>query len=160
MTDKSKAVTIHKADSSHAAAIARLAQQLAAHEGEKTLCDEQAVARLIQSGQQPDCQFYVALSDEDVIGFVMGYAGYDLSSDSYGVHLSDIIVDKANRFQGIGRALLAQLSDDLLSQGGEWLSLTVLESNQLAQGFYDSLQFETVDVRFVAAGKTILQALR
>ncbi len=151
------AVSIHKASLADAAAIARLAVQLADYERSNTLCDEAAIAQLIASVREPRCHLLVAKAGEKIIGFILFYAGYDLSSDAYGFHLADICVDEPYRHKGVGKALMQALAQQAQHESREWVSLTALKHNQLAQHFYAKCGFEKVAVDFFAAGETTLQ---
>ncbi len=158
---KTPPVTIHKAITEDAGAMAKLAKELADYEGEATRCDAQAMADCLSQEHVPQMHACVAKTDGgDIVGFVMGYVGYDLSSNSRGLHLNDIVVTTAHRRQGIGQALMAHLVEEVLDNKGEWISLTVLKHNQAAQAFYRTLGFTCVDVDFYAAGKDCLHKIR
>lgn len=155
---KCDAMTIHKACSEDAKAVAALAVQLAAHEGEATLCSAASVTRLLAQPREPQCEIFVAKEEGQIIGFAMVYPGYDLSSDSYGYHLADICVEKSRRNHGIGKKLLRHIAAHTLTQQKEWLSLTVLKQNKTARAFYQSLKMRDLPVTFMAAGKQVLSS--
>jgi len=85
---------------------------------------------------------------------VLYYAGYDLTSDSYGFHIADICVTESWRRQGVGRQLLAELGQAALTENRDWLSLTVLQGNHKAMQFYRSLGFDNMTSELWATGKT------
>lgn len=153
-----RAVSIHKATHNDAADIARLAVQLADYEQSHTLCDATAIEQLIASVREPVCHLLVAKSNDNVIGFILFYAGYDLSSDSYGFHLADVCVDGPYRNQGVGYALMQALAQQAQSESREWVSLTAIKHNQSAQRFYQKCGFEKVAVNFFAAGESTLRS--
>ena len=101
----------------------------------------------------------VAVEDEAVIGVVLYYPGYDTLSASYGHHLADIIVSEGKRGRGIGKLLVKALAKLTLAAGKEWISLTVLQRNDAAHGFYKALGMTQVSVHFFAAGKQALSAM-
>lgn len=156
---KHQRVSIHKATPADAAAIAALAVQLAGHEGQDTLATEASIRALIESKADPKSHVIVADTDLGLAGFAIYYPGYDLSSNTYGFHLADICVDEALRGQGIGRQLMAHIATHAEGESREWVSLTAIRQNEIAQWFYQSLGFTKVDVHFWAAGKTALSQI-
>jgi GNAT superfamily N-acetyltransferase len=84
----------------------------------------------------------VLLSDEDGIAAVSFAAGHWFVDVLY--------VRPAARGQGIGRALLREVSSRAAAAGIEILELEVLESNDAARRLYDRLGFSTVE-RILAA---------
>ena len=160
MNDNPQTVTIHKARKEDAEAIAQLAADLAAHEADETLCTEDSIKRLLKRKGEPKCHCIVAKLEERIVGFALYYAGYDLSSDSYGFHLADICVREVFRKQGIGKMMLGHIAKQAEDEKREWISLTTLTNNKEAQGFYMSLGFTLVEVNFNAAGSSTLERLK
>ena len=158
-TDKPGTVTVHKATQADVPTIAALAQQLAAYEGESSLCDAAAITALLKQQTEPVCYLVVAKVEIQVIGFAMYYPGYDLSSNSYGFHIGDIVIDAHWRRKGIGHELLSFIATQALKDERDWMSLTVLQNNEDAAQFYHSLGFQSVAVGFFAAGKSVLNQL-
>jgi ribosomal protein S18 acetylase RimI-like enzyme len=101
----------------------------------------------------------VAQMGEEVVGVLLYYTGYDTLSASYGYHLADIVVTKAHRALGVGRALVKALATQTLAEHKEWVSLTVLKRNSAAHEFYTALGMMQVDVDFFAMGKNALAQL-
>lgn len=153
---KHQQASIHTATAENAKAIAALAIQLAGHEGQNTLACEESILKLIESKTDPKCHVIVVDTDLGIGGFAIYYPGYDLSSDTYGFHLADICVDEALRGQGIGRQLMSHIARHAESEAREWVSLTAIQKNESAHWFYQSMGFSKVDVRFWAAGKSVL----
>lgn len=152
------AVSIHKATHDDAAAIATLARQLADVDRVDTLCDQAAIEALIAIKRDPACHLLVAKHNQKTIGFILFYAGYDLSSDSYGFHLADICVEESYRQKNVGTQLMQALAMQAKDQAREWVSLTVTRHNQSAQYFYQLMQFQAVEVDFYAAGQSALRS--
>jgi ribosomal protein S18 acetylase RimI-like enzyme len=102
----------------------------------------------------------VAENEGVVLGLVFYYSGYDVSSSTFGFHLTDIIVQKQVRRSGIGRTLFAQMTAQCISENGVWLSLTVLPRNTAARAFYQSLGFskEKVDFHTMGLSKMMVHA--
>lgn len=97
--------------------------------------------------------------ESEVIGFLMYYPGYDLSTAARGNHLGDMFVDERWRKRGVGRALFAELAKITLTEGGKWVSWTVLKMNESAHEFYRSLKAVQVGVDFMAIGEIGLRQL-
>lgn len=155
-----QAVTIHKATAEDAAQIAAMAQELALYEGESSQVSAASIAKILTpNAAVPNCECFMARIGEEAAGFVLYYAGYDLSSDSYGFHLADMLVREVYRGKGVGKKLLAALAKEAQKQSREWLSLTALQGNVVAKNFYDKSGFQCVDVRFYAIGPNGLAAL-
>lgn len=156
---KHQRVSIHKAAPKDAGAIAALAVQLAGHEGQDTLACEASICKLIEASSEPRCHVIAADTDLGLAAFAIYYPGYDLTSDTYGFHLSDICVDEALRGQGIGRQMMAHIARHAIGEQREWVSLTAIKRNETAQWFYQSLGFSKIDVHFWAAGKEALASI-
>jgi ribosomal protein S18 acetylase RimI-like enzyme len=89
---------------------------------------------------------------EKAVGLVLYYWGYDTVSASHGYHLADIIVEPAQRGQGVGRALFSALAAQCLGEDGQWVSLTVLKKNDRARQFYKALGMVEISIDFFAIG--------
>ncbi|MCP2637265.1 GNAT family acetyltransferase [Microbacterium sp. HD4P20] len=96
---------------------------------------------------QPEL-FLVATADETVVGSVM--AGYD----GHRGWLYYLASDPARRGQGIGRRLVDAAEERLLAMGCPKVQLMVRPENNLAQGFYDALGYETFQTW--ATGKRLI----
>ncbi len=147
-----KASSIHKAHITDAAAIADMAQALAAYEGERSFADEAAMRAILTAECEPKCHCLVAKADESPVAFALYYAGYDLSSASYGFHLADLYVEEAHRNQGIATQLLSAIAAQAQAENREWISLTALKNNAAAGAFYSAQNFHKADVDFYAIG--------
>lgn len=136
-----------------AAAVAKMAQRLAASEGEgKTEFNEEAIRRDVLS-PNPHCAIWVAEAGGQPVAFLMAYPGYDMLSASTGWHLGDLWVEPGFRRQGIATQLVLALAAQAKAHGSQWISLTRLKRNHEAKDFYTKLGFfERWDVCFHAAG--------
>jgi ribosomal protein S18 acetylase RimI-like enzyme len=150
-------LTIHKATPQEAPLIAALAQELAQYEGEPSAANASGIAKAMQA--EPACHAMLARAGEEAIGFVLYYAGYDLSSDAIGFHLADMYVAQAYRQKGVGEQLMKAVAQHARKEGREWLSLTALRENETAQAFYHALGFVPVNVDFYAIGATGLHKI-
>lgn len=152
-------ITIHKATQADAPAIAQMARELAAFEGERSLASAEGIARAL-SQSEPRCYGLLASAEGKRIGFALYYGGYDVSSDSYGFHLADMYVCEAYRAQGIGKKLLAHIAAQAEQEERQWVSLTALAGNMLAEGFYAAQGFSKAPVHFYAIGAGGLKRIR
>lgn len=142
----SASFSIHPAKQSDYPAVITMIQGLALEEGGQSTLDEAALAAQL-CHDAPKLECWVARVQDETIGCVLAYAGYDVQSATRGWHVSDIYVMPDMRGQGIGRALLLALPSE---SGQAWSSWTVLRSNKAARRFYAALGAEEVDVAFMA----------
>ena len=101
----------------------------------------------------------VVVAGDQPIAVALYYPGYDVLSASYGYHLADFVVAETHRRQAMGRRLFAHLARQNLDEGGEWISLTAIKTNQAARAFYAKLGMTQVAVDFFAIGPAALAAL-
>ncbi len=94
----------------------------------------------------------VAEYEEKIVGVLLYYSGYDVSSASFGFHFADIIIHPHLRRNGIGRNLFANMVAQCLAEKGQWVSLTVQHKNAAARCFYQSLGFGKAKVDFYNIG--------
>lgn len=142
-----------------APAIAQMARALAAYEGEASLADAAAMRAMLAAECAPECHCLVAKTDGGPIAFALYYAGYDLSSASYGFHLADLYVEEAHRQQGAATQLLAAIAAQAKAEQREWISLTALKTNASAAAFYSAQHFHKADVDFYAIGASGMRRL-
>ena len=96
---------------------------------------------------QPEL-FLVAVVGETVVGSVM--AGYD----GHRGWLYYLASDPVRRGEGIGRRLVEAAEELLLAMGCPKVQLMVRPENNVAQGFYDALGYETFETW--ATGKRLI----
>ena len=96
---------------------------------------------------QPEL-FLVAVAGETVVGSVM--AGYD----GHRGWLYYLASDPARRGEGIGRRLVEAAEERLLAMGCPKVQLMVRPENNVAQGFYDALGYDTFETW--ATGKRLI----
>lgn len=139
--------------------IAALLMELSRDEGKPCPLTEQKIETMLFTPQAVELRAIVCVVNNEIVGNALYYWGYDTLSESSGYHLADMVITHMHRRAGIGRALLAYLAAQVLREGGQWLSLTVLKSNEAARGFYDALGLTQVDVDFFAMGPSALMKL-
>jgi ribosomal protein S18 acetylase RimI-like enzyme len=144
-------VTVRAATANDAVSIAALLAELAQHEQTGAHYDAKALAEALQSTPVL-LRGLLACLENKAVGVVLYYHGYDVSSQTYGFHLADMVVSKTYRRQGVARALVAALCHEAQMHSYAWISLTRLHSNVEAKACYDALGFHDVPVAFHAIG--------
>ena len=85
------------------------------------------------------CEALVALEDEEIIAYALYFATYSTFRTQPGIYLEDLYVTPRWRNQGLGKALLSRLAQITVSRDGGRLEWSVLDWNQSAIDFYESL---------------------
>lgn len=101
-----------------------------------------SVSTLKSELQNSNSKYIVAKLDNDIVGFGGIWKAVD------DIHITDIVVRKAQRNNGIGSAILAKLIE--LSKGDEnikSLTLEVNSTNTTAQKLYEKFDFKKVGLR-------------
>ncbi len=102
----------------------------------------------------------VAEINNQVIGFLTYYPGYDMPSAKRGYHLGDFYVKKEFRRRGVGKKLFAALAQIVLDNGSCWISWTAMANNRPALEMYAKFGAVTPkNVQFMAIGKNNLSIL-
>lgn len=140
--------------------ITKLLDQLNEWEGNATQMSAHLLARdMFTAHRKVDLKGLVAVAGDQVLGVILYYQGYDILTNVHGYHVGDVVVHKDYRGRGIGRRMMTLLGAQNLSEGGEWMALTVLKKNTSAQAFYRALEMTEVPVDFFAIGKINTQKL-
>ena len=130
-----------------------LLQQLMRAEGSEGSATEESIGQsLFAEGRPVLLNAFVVVVEEKVIAAALFYPGYDVLTGTYGLHLSDFVVDEAHRKQGVGKRLFGYLAAQNLDGGGQWMALTVVRTNEAARGFYEYIGMTHVEVDFFAIG--------
>jgi ribosomal protein S18 acetylase RimI-like enzyme len=151
--------TVMVASSLHYPAIVECMRELAAYEGGACQLTVESLLKAQNDVLSPPLLIYVAVLKEEVVGCIIAYSGFDVLSASRGMHLSDLYVLPHARRAGIATALMERLCRDVLEQGGEWVSWTVLKNNKMAKRFYQKVDADQVDVDFMALGVSGMKQL-
>jgi GNAT superfamily N-acetyltransferase len=139
-------MNIRRAVSSDIDVIAELIRDLATYERAEV---EVEVTRddLAQSLFGSDPRVFCDLVEEDhgsVVGFAVWFLNYSTWTGHYGVYLEDLFVRPAFRSHGFGKALLAGLATECISNGYTRLQWSALDWNTPAIDFYTSLGAEAM----------------
>ena len=95
----------------------------------------------------PTGAFFVAVEQDAVIGFLAGKItqnkGVSFIQSHKVARVNTIVVNDQIQSKGVGRALMKSFNQWAQAQGAIELRLEVMEFNQQAQSFYESLGMET-----------------
>jgi GNAT superfamily N-acetyltransferase len=81
----------------------------------------------------------VAADGDEVVGFAVYFLNFSTWLGTHGIYLEDLFVRPEARGGGHGRALLQELARTAVERGYGRVEWAVLDWNEPAQGFYDSL---------------------
>ncbi|NJL82363.1 MAG: GNAT family N-acetyltransferase [Chloroflexaceae bacterium] len=95
-------------------------------------------------GDRPYAEAILAESGEKAIGYALFFPNYSTFLTKPGIYLEDIFVLPAYRRRGIGKALLGYVAGLALQRGCGRLEWSVLDWNQSAIAFYQSLGAEVL----------------
>ncbi|MGP9528403.1 GNAT family N-acetyltransferase [Glutamicibacter sp. AOP5-A2-18] len=91
-------------------------------------------------GPNPQAFAHVAQDDQgSVVGIAIWYLTYSTGEGRHGIHLEDLYVRSSQRGLGTGTALLRQLAEICVQRGYKRLEWDVLDWNEPAIKFYDSI---------------------
>ncbi len=140
MNAVSPAVEIRPAVFADAPAILGLIQELAEYE---KLSDEVvATVESLQAtlfGDNCSAECLLAEKDRNVVGMALFFTSYSTFLGRPGIYLEDLYVQADCRGQGIGKKLLTAVAELAVSRGCGRLEWSVLDWNQPAIDFYESL---------------------
>jgi GNAT superfamily N-acetyltransferase len=98
-------------------------------------------ADLLRDGFGPEKRFHclIATWDNKRAGFALYFYNYSTWRGHAGIYLEDLFVRPHFRGKGIGKALLSAVAADAVAEGCPRLEWAVLDWNQPAIDFYNSL---------------------
>lgn len=82
---------------------------------------------------------HVAEVDGSVVGFVLWFRNFSTWRGTHGIYLEDLFVVPEHRGSGLGKALLAALARECVTEGYSRLEWWVLNWNTPSIAFYRSL---------------------
>ncbi|TDD71409.1 GNAT family N-acetyltransferase [Actinomadura darangshiensis] len=121
-------------------AILRLIRELADYERalhEVKATEAQLADRLF--GDDPKVFAHVAEHDNQVVGFALWFLTFSTWNGTHGIYLEDLFVEPEYRGHGYGKKLLTELTRVADAEGYERVEWAVLNWNEPAIGFYESL---------------------
>lgn len=90
-------------------------------------------------GPDPAVFAHVAVVGGEVVGFALWFVNFSTWLGKHGIYLEDLYVTPAMRGQGHATALLSELAAICVHRGYSKFEWWVLDWNELAQGFYQSI---------------------
>ncbi len=108
-------------------------------------------------GPEPSAFARVATTDDLVVGMALYYRSFSTWTGRPGIYLEDLYVRPAYRGLGIGKELLASLARLALDEGCPRLEWSVLDWNEPAIAFYQSIGAVATDewTRYRLAGPAL-----
>lgn len=100
-------------------------------------------------GSSPACSCDIAFEDGRPIGLATWYWTFSSFRSVRGIYLEDLYVRDSVRGRGYGKALLAHLARTARTNGGAYVSWSVLDWNQPSIEFYERLGAKRVEGWFV-----------
>lgn len=95
--------------------------------------------------ERPAAEVLLAEIDGDSAGFALYFQTYSTFTGQPGLYLEDLFVRPEHRGRGIGKALLKHLASIAVERGYARMEWAVLDWNQPAIDFYDSLGARPLD---------------
>ena len=95
-------------------------------------------------GSRPYAEAIVAEIETEIIGFALCFHNYSTFLTKSGIYLEDLFVLPAYRRRGIGKAMLIYLSQLARERGAGRLEWSVLDWNQSAIDFYQTMGAEVL----------------
>ncbi|TWD80891.1 L-amino acid N-acyltransferase YncA [Kribbella amoyensis] len=90
-------------------------------------------------GETPAVFCHVAEPEGEVVGCALWFLNFSTWRGVHGIYLEDLFVDPTHRGTGLGKALLVALAQECVTNGYQRLEWSVLNWNQPAIDFYESL---------------------
>ena len=138
--------SIRPASISDCPQILQFIRELAEYEKllDEVVCD---VASLEQHlfGSAPSAKAVIAEYQAQAVGFALYFTNFSTFMGRPGIYLEDLYVQPAMRGKGFGKALLAYLAKLAVDSGCARLEWSVLDWNQPAIAFYQSLGAQAMD---------------
>jgi len=95
-------------------------------------------------GEKPAFFGLVAEAEGHAIGYLLYHFGYDSDRAARTLDIADLYVERTQRNQGIGRALMTHAAEIAHDAGAEEMVWAVFHANDLAAGFYESIGAQRV----------------
>ena len=133
-------LTIRSATAADVGVILEFIVGLAVYERlENEVVASEAGLREALFGARPDAEVLIAEWDGAPAGFALFFHNFSTFLGRRGLYLEDLFVQPAYRGRGVGRALLARLAATAVERGCGRFEWSVLDWNESAIGFYESL---------------------
>jgi ribosomal protein S18 acetylase RimI-like enzyme len=140
-------LVIRPATPADAEAIARLADELNADQGEPTGFFTPDLIRREAFGDHPEFRLLVAERGGEVVGYALFHPTFASELGMRGLYIYDLAVTAGARGQGIGRALVAGVARLAKEEGRGFLWWSTKAGNEAARAFYARLGAEEEESR-------------
>jgi GNAT superfamily N-acetyltransferase len=139
------ALTIRHASAGDESLILTLLRELAVYEKieDRFRMTRESLARDFLC-QSPRCFCELAFEGDDAVGVMTWYRVYSSFAAVRGIFLEDLYVRPAHRGKGYGKALLAHLAKQAVSENACYIDWFVLDWNKPSIDFYESLRAEQI----------------
>jgi len=147
-------IEVREATSEDAAAIQRLARELAETVGDAPPAEEAVRKRLEELLQTPRSQVLVVENGRRVVGAVSFWIKPDLAHGDTVVEVPMLVVSQDHRRNGVGRFLMEAVRNKASEHDASLIELVATTTNVAAREFYHSLGFveaEVVALEFVGS---------
>ncbi len=133
-------MALRRATRADVAEILRLIRALAEYEklSGEVLATEAALAQTL-FGDRPTAEVLLAEEGGRAVGFALFFQNYSTFLGKPGIYLEDLFVEPASRGQGLGKQLLRAIARLAVERGCGRFEWAVLDWNEPAIGFYQSL---------------------
>jgi GNAT superfamily N-acetyltransferase len=124
-----------------------LIKELAEYEklSDEVVADEETLRRNLFGEGHRGAEVVVAEHDGEPVGFALFFHNFSTFLGRPGLYLEDLYVRPAFRGRGAGKALLAHLAALAKERGCGRMEWWVLDWNEGAIGFYESIGAEAMD---------------
>jgi GNAT superfamily N-acetyltransferase len=161
MTPADLTVRIAKATREHLPRVVELMKGLA--EFEKLLDEFRVTEALLERylfTREPVAELLVGYLDEEICGYALFFHNFSSFQGRPGMYLEDIYVEPSARGKGLGKALLLEVLQIAQKKGFLRCEWVVLDWNQRAKHFYESLGAEILsDWRLCRMDKVAINKL-
>ena len=96
-------------------------------------------------GDRPVAEAIIAEVEQQVVGFALFFPNYSTFLTKPGIYLEDLFVLPEYRRRGLGKAMLSYLGKLALERNAGRLEWSVLDWNESAIAFYQSMGAEVLD---------------
>ena len=139
-------IEVREATSEDAAAIQRLARELAETVGDAPPVEEAVRKRLEELLETPRSQVLVVENGRRVVGAVSFWIKPDLAHGDTVVEVPMLVVSQEHRRNGVGRFLMEAVRNKASEHDASLIELVATTTNVAAREFYHSLGFVEADV--------------
>ena len=146
MTSEARVIVIRAARPEDLPQVLAFIRELAVYEHlEHQVVATEADLAAALFGPRPYAEVAIGCLDSEPVGFALFFHNFSTFLGKPGLYLEDLFVRPAARGAGVGKHLLAHLARTALERGCARLDWAVLDWNQPAIGFYQSLGAVALD---------------